>query len=785
MIFSLRETLIQREILNGGYYHLQISNISDEELKNVELNKDFNTLAIVKDLGISLESSKASTYSYAHLYSMTEDTFNILKKSILKGTFPKNSNEILLNELYASLNDIEIGDNVKFTVGDMVDGDGNIIYDYMYGNSYIVNGKDYEFTVVGTTKNMGLFITTGIDSSKNDVYLTLKDVRNYKEDIAQILGQSRYGEETSKYYDNYYINKYLLKYEIFDMSEEMLGTFTKIATVIIFIILITSVVSIRNSFAISTSEKTKMYGMLASVGATKKQIKKMVIYEGFLIGTIGIILGILLGVGVSYLLIYIVNLIAKNGNLLADDFRVYYKFSVVPIIIASLVSNDIIYLSVITCARRASKTSPIQNIRNAENLKSKKIKLKVPKYIQQLFKIGGVISYKNLKRSKKKYRVTVISLTVSIFVFITISSLVEYGNKAIKDRIINMKYNISVNDTSSKSKSNFLNAKTFNNIINEDVSYVTYYIKNKSYYLLDTSKVLKKQNIITVSRDDLNGIKEFKFLNSTHVIYDSSYFKEYVEKLGLNYSEVKDKAIVLNTYKENDSNGKVTYGKITDYKVGDSLEFTDLKTNEKMTYKIAAITDEKPVGEEYSNSFIVVLNKEYVNEELYPSVVYFNSKNPNDLEIRLKKNYDGLLVKNMSSEVDSMKSLLLIASIFVYGFIIVVSLIGITSVFNTITSNMELRKREFAMIKSIGMTKEQFNKMIYLEAFFYSFKSLVRGIILGIIGSIIVYKIFAKNWEFRFPFPIYFSSYIYSICDVNCLFNNEILYVKNKQAKYN
>ena len=100
-----------------------------------------------------------------------------------------------------------------------------------------------------------------------------------------------------------------------------------------------------------------------------------------------------------------------------------------------------------------------------------------------------------------------------------------------------------------------------------------------------------------------------------------------------------------------------------------------------------------------------------------------------------------------------MKSLLLIFSIFVYGFITVITFIGVTAIFNTITSNMELRKKEFAMLKSIGMTKKEFNNMINLESLFYSMKSLFVGIILGLGGSYLVYTVFSKRWDFGYSIP--------------------------------
>ena len=96
----------------------------------------------------------------------------------------------------------------------------------------------------------------------------------------------------------------------------------------------------------------------------------------------------------------------------------------------------------------------------------------------------------------------------------------------------------------------------------------------------------------------------------------------------------------------------------------------------------------------------------------------------------------------------------MIIKIFLYGFITVITLIGVTNIFNTITSNMELRQKEFAMLKSIGMTKKEFDRMINLETIFYSTKSLIYGIALGLIGTFVLYKAFSIKIEKGIYIPI-------------------------------
>ena len=140
--------------------------------------------------------------------------------------------------------------------------------------------------------------------------------------------------------------------------------------------------------------------------------------------------------------------------------------------------------------------------------------------------------------------------------------------------------------------------------------------------------------------------------------------------------------------------------------------------------------------------------------------MYVMSNNTNALseEINnLKKSNDSYSMISYSDLEASRRSenaMVLVIYIFLYGFIAVITLIGVTNIFNTITTNMNLRQKEFAMLKSIGMTKKEFDRMIRLESIFYGFKSLIIGIPLGILGSYFVYKAFSEGMEMSYRLPI-------------------------------
>ena len=141
-------------------------------------------------------------------------------------------------------------------------------------------------------------------------------------------------------------------------------------------------------------------------------------------------------------------------------------------------------------------------------------------------------------------------------------------------------------------------------------------------------------------------------------------------------------------------------------------------------------------------------------------------------------------IYNLDKEENMLQSYYTLMAIFLYGFITVIALIGVTSIFNTITTNVELRSREFAMLKSIGMTKKEFNRMIRLESLFYGTKSLIIGIPIGILISYFIYNIFGgMNLIIKYTLPI--KGIIISILVVFILITVIMKYSVNKINKQN
>ena len=556
--------------------------------------------------------------------------------------------------------------------------------------------------------------------------------------------------------------------------------------IVIVIIIVSSVFVIRNSFAISITEKMKQYGMLASIGATKKQIKKNVLFEGFILGLIGIPIGILCGMLATYILLKITTLLL--GTELLGGLKLIFSMPIEAIIISILLGGITIFLSSITSARRAAKISPIEAIRSNEDIKIKSKKLKTPKIIKKVFGIGGEIAYKNLKRNKKKYRTTVISLVVSITIFISLTTFMQYtfgmSNIYYKKINYNAYINIYYNLNEDKMFENYKKAY-------EQYRFILEKYNIKEYGLIRYVNVDSDiDKYITEDYEQYAGTEDEKYKIDIKSIGEYAY-KELIEQIGGKYEDYENKIIYCNNSYLKRNQGKDMFN----FKEGDKIKIT---TSNGITkeLEIAKITEEKSEYlPQYSNFGDFIISDKMLDEMggYYTDGMYINAEDPDKVCEELQKNYDelqeheyNLFITNYKEIAEENNRLVLLISIFLYGFITVITLIGVTNIFNTITTNMNLRSKEFAMLKSIGMTKKEFNKMIRLESIFYGLKSLIIGILLGTGISFAIYRIVIRSEAtegIKFIFPT--TPIIISIVFIMIIVGIIMKYSLNKINKQN
>ena len=568
------------------------------------------------------------------------------------------------------------------------------------------------------------------------------------------------------------------------------------AAVVALIIILTSVYCIKNSFNISITEKIRQYGMLASVGATRRQIKSSVKTEAAMLGVVGSPVGTLSGILASFILVKVVNALSAGWL----NFALSFHTSLPALILAVILSIATIYFSATGSARRAAKVTPLEAIRNTKEIKIKSAKLKTPAIIGRIWGIGGVISYKNIKRNNKKYRTTVTSIVICSVTFIVISYFMSMAFSMVGMSYASADYNIGINMSCKKD----IDIEKFSNLLSGIEGAEDYLVGAGYDFDVDKPEYTKEYGeYCRQVYDDSEDVSQMVLIT---VLDDKSYDK-YASDAGIKNAAAG--AILVNkgtfdVYNENSSKYVKKEMELYKYKAGDTIECgynvyddassddnaaegdtesstddnnavegdTESSTEDNRGYvdeetinngvrktldvTIAGVTDKVPIGyKSYSCATLLFMNQKGFeslwadgkSNELKQRYVsysaYVVAENADEYQDTFEKETEGnpeysqisFYVSNLDKQMRDEKSLFTLLGVFAYGLIVVIALIGITNIINTLSTGMELRSREFATLRSIGMTDKQFAGMVRLESVFISVKALVIGVPLGILIS--------------------------------------------------
>lgn len=808
MVSSTQKTLANAMRADHGNYHMRFENVPAEELKFIEENVNVESYFLTKNVGYAkLEGSINPGKPYLFLMEFDRNALQNSSFKIVEGRLPENENEVVISQHIIDNGGVElkVGDTLSLDVGTrrLVD-DGSVL---SQSNPYLGEEESQEenlqeeitdtinktYTIVGIIERPsyeledyqapGYTIITYSDNINNtdvaNISVLFNNVGDYEETTEQIVNTVK--EDTGVDISTV-ANVNVIRFDG-GLSENTMNVLYGIAGVIIVIIVVSSVFVIRNSFAISVAEKTKQYGMLASVGATKKQIRKTVLLEGTYIGAIAIPLGILCGIIAIVVLLWIVNYLIGD---MMDGVVFIYNVPLLPILLSIVISAITIYLSCIIPAIRASRISPIEAIRGNEDIKIKAKKIKTSKLTKKIFGIGGVIASKNLKRNKKKYRTTVISLVVSIAIFISLSSFLDYGKRAVGLYYTDMKYNVDVYNGDIEL---YNEIAQLNNIDDYSYSFTTSAIIDIEKYGSEYGKEISNINRTYYEEAE----RETEYQDTIAVImFNNDYFKKFIKELGLNENDYKNIAILEDDEFEYNEDGTSVLRNYYNIKEGETITIN--LNGEERQVTIAQRSDQRPMGFEgsYATDGWIFVSEDFMEDkdnEIISTGMYINSSDASQLErdinniIADNDSYKNVHITNLAEFADQERRILLLVSIFLYGFITVITLIGVTNIFNTITTNMILRSKEFANLKSIGMTTKEFNKMIRLESLLYGLKSLLIGIPIGLLGSFCIYQAFKNSVDFGYMIP--WVSILISIIFVFIIVGATMKYSLSKINKQN
>lgn len=811
-VSSFQNALVSRAKTVDGNFHILLSNFTREELEeNISASK-IDKFMYAQEIGYAkLEGCKNVNKPYLYIQAADKNYLENMGIILLEGRLPENEREMIIPE------HIKTNGGVSLKVGDVISLE--------IGNRYKDNERLGQKNPYETKEDIEDRIRiTKVEEDISLEHLEIEDRQNYKivgimhrsnlepysapgymvytklenmhteknmetalllKDPSQAYKQYQEIENTIKEDQSIGVNSELLRFEGVMKQDRTNIVLYVIAGVVIGIIVITSIFVIRNSFAISIAERLKEYGMLASIGATSKQIKRNVLFEAILLASISIPIGVITGILAITITLMIVNPLIQSAHLF-DYFELNVSISWLAIFVTIVVSIITVLLSALTPAKKVSKISPMEAIRENSQIKVNYKRLHTWKLTQKLLGIEGEIASKNLKRSRKKYRTTIFSIFLSVVLFISISSIITYGFKLTQLEYQEMDYNIRVRLSSTQKE------------LDEQLTYYNHIGQ------LETVKefAIVKNQFATISKEYLSeDTKQYNYyldeesskVDIALIAVGKQAYEEFVRELGLNLEQVKSKGILVDkqiSVQEVEGERKRIEYRALNLEKSDVLEYQVYLENNQLEDRhisIATITSKLPMYIPMQSEIAtIIVSDEMIQKDSYRlDGIYLNSEDSMKTEEQIKKidDIEEPIIYNYEEKQNENNSMVLIISIFLYGFIIVISLIGITNIFNTITTNMMLRSKEFAILKSIGMKDKEFRKMIRYESILYATKALLFGIPVGVLLSYFIYKILGSIYLTDYIFPI--KEILICIFFVFCIIFITMRYAIKKVEKQN
>ncbi len=818
-VSSFYNYLLENEIYAEGDWHGSALDADGETYRKISESDEISSFVYTEHIGYAkAEGSLNENKPYLFVMGASRDFMLSMPVHITAGRLPASQSEVILpSHLYENGGILyKLGDEVTLDIG-FRSLDGSSLSQqtpcFFYnsdggsdstGETLVVN-KTHTYTVVGFYERPSfepytapgytlITLEGGYETQLYDVYFKMND----PQDVYNFMKNN---DITGK--QNYDVLMYMGAI-FFDGFSVMINS---LAAIVIVLIMFGSISLIYNAFSISVSERTRLFGLLSSVGATKKQLKEMVLFESFAVSLIGIPLGIIAGIGgIS------VTLLALGNKFQALGFSVPMRISVSPlsVVIAALVSLLTVLIAAWIPASRATKVSAVEAIRQNRDIATNGKDSKTSKLVFRVFGFCGMLAQKHYKRSRKKYRSTILSLFMSILLFVSTSSFCDYLTESAEGGFDSSGYDLRFICESSHfsdiTKDELLSILTKQDGITEGA-----YAQSRALRLTVEQKHLSDQSLSGIETPYFN-LSENKesaavyslvcFINDSEFI---SLLREYGldEKAFMNKETPKAVAVDGNTSfstkdekyikthilasshakatvsLEKDREGYYFYGDVlgengeTLYryaKTDDPNDFIDVSREEAfddVTLDIGQVIFDCPYYFDTAAGLILFypdsLKAEVfpeMNEDMYSYKYYFLSSDHKvsykALKTALNANgFNGNNLFNYAEQAEESRNVITIVTVFSYGFIVLISLIAAANVFNTISTNFNLRRREFAMLRSVGLSVKGLYRMLNFECLLYGAKALLLGLPVSAVTSFFIYLAVTSGFYTSYRLPLY------------------------------
>ncbi len=827
---SMRNYILQTTIYSDGSWHGRELGVSYESCSDITVGGEIKEVEYVQQLGYAVAEGCKNEYKpYIYLLGVDKGVDSMLPIHITEGEYPKNGGEILLPvHLYTSGGiQYSIGDSITLELGTRLsdgwamtqenqcystDGNGNAT-----PNDETIDIRETRtFTVTGFYERLGNELEPY--TAPGFTAFTVTDEENAQELLYDVYFKMKNPEKIYSFMSENEITADCNTDVLLYMGVSKYDSFQRIlyclAAIVTIMIIFGSVSLIYNAFSISVSERTKQFGLLSSVGATKKQLRRMVLFEAMAVSAVGIPLGIVAGIGgigITFLLI------GDKFMSLGSPVELTLCVSPLSVVVAAVVAIVTVLISAWIPSVRATRVSAVEAIRQNNDISVKK-HFKTSKLAYGLFGLPGMLASKYYKRSKKKYRATILSLFMSIVLFVSTTAFTDYLMESVTGGFGTADYDVSFDENEK-----YFGEVSQNELLDrvktaDSVTAAAYarggYVNTEVDFRYLTEKVLESLDSWSYQwsywgeNNDTNKAyintylqfindSEFKKLLAEYNLDESEYMNSEKPlaialdgKISFNRTEEKYETVkylsgdgcefeahqsrTIDGYWEYgetvDENGNKVYRYVKDdNKSYADSEYLDVPVDEayvSATFKVGKVIYEKPFYNGFNDGVVlfypISLEKAVMGDlaEAYnwSYTYYICSDAPGETYDSVKSilNENGFDVNglyNYAEQAENSRNLVTIIQVFSYGFVVLISLIAAANVFNTISTNISLRRREFAMLKSVGMDSKGFNKMMNYECMLYGSKALLYGLPVSLLFSYLIWATISEGFTLGFALP--------------------------------
>lgn len=800
MLVSFRDFEIREAVKETGDYHVRYTQVRAEVVQRMRGVEGVERVAVVVSEGDAVvapvsERERAGgrdipPYRYLKLKSMDHQALQTFTISLREGRLPRQADELVVEESILPYlpGHPGLGDTIALDIGTRCDRETGLpIDEYAWSGNEVFTGQtSRQYIIVGLTRapveTSRNYLSNGItylDSqrlqsiSAGDAYVKMKSVHNIQVQAAKAAKESGWEKPSvgTGPGSSMEFNDKVLRLSAQSTNSILNKGMLMIVSFIILLVMVCTIAVIYNSFNISVLERVAQFGTLRCIGAAPDQIRRLVLQEAALMSGVGIPLGLFCGWLAVKVVLYGINLIDNNALVIMNELRVIVS----PLVLAggTVLGLVTVFLSALGPARQAGKIAPLEAVRQTGSYSKEDLK-KVPGsgIAGFLFGFEGRLASKNLRRNRKRFHITVFSMVISIVLYIVFGSFVNYlfyigaaNQGADADYVLSVREG----EEGSVDERHYRDIKRLPGVERA-------YQDMTSEMRLEVS-LSKVNHRLAELKGELLEEKQGHVVK--YPVQLCSYGKDSLEKLQQQFSsgDLEDMnrengVVLVATSRIYDAAAqKFVMVQALDLRAGDSVRLYPAASGtekQPVTLKIMGVREKDFLSDSYQQDGEVLL---LTTQQVYQRIT--GRADYRQVAIKLAPGAQGESVsrylKKLTGEnpryeyidfaevMESMRNAALTMSIFLYGFVAVIALIGCLNIINTISTNLILRRRELAALKAVGMTAQGVKKLVGLEGLLYGGVAIIYGTLIGTLLSYLLSRLFSQNiieFAWRVPWPL-------------------------------